>query len=54
MFSSVIALLASITVMVSSLFVDASSHQWGRFFNEQQTDQPQREDVPSRPVRPGN
>ncbi len=52
MFTSVIALLASLTVMVSSAFLDASSdRQWGTFFQEQRTDQPQRDDDGARPAR---
>jgi hypothetical protein len=54
MFSSVIALLATLTVMVSSVFLDQSrsNYQWGTLFQEQRTDQPQDDGSGTRPVRP--
>ena len=53
MFSSVIALLASLTVMVSSVFLDGarSGKQWGTFFQEQQVDQPRETEDGARPGR---
>jgi hypothetical protein len=52
MFTSVIALLAALTVMVSSAFLDASQNmQWGKFFQEQQTDQPRGDTDGARPSR---
>ncbi len=53
MFSSVIALLASLTLMVSSVFLDGAGtgKQWGTFFQEQQTDQPRPTEDGARPSR---
>ncbi len=52
MFSSVIALLASLTILVSSAFLDSnrSTRTWGTFFQEQQTDQPRDTDQITRPA----